>query len=394
MPWFVQKNGEKFCVHEGSSDNPGKKLKCYDSQEEADDYKKALYANAEDADMQARFQFTELSSEIIRRVIDGMAAGTFTSMNGKEVTFPPEDLATYAKNTEAAILSTMGESGEIAGLPIDDNNHNHAGGAGWIVGVSLDKARSIIQFTVNWTKVGKQLIGDNIRRYFSPSIDMANKVILGGSLTNWPATRLSNGKMILRPIELSQNLLRFQVQSKESNMTKKNEQDTQQETVDLENGNTLNPELKELLQTPEAVEELGRMAEQRAAEMVEADKRKRDVVEFASKLVGGTTERPFGLPVRADEVVAVLLSLPPKQAKAVQKLLDKALSAAVNFAESGYEAELGYNARPKLSEPFAGFARKWVKQGKSIQEFFAANPELGDIEDYNVAEFVKSEEVQ
>ena len=41
-------------------------------------------------------------------------------------------------------------------------------------------------------------------RFFSSTIDLGRMTILGGSLTNWPATRdVKSGRTLLRPIELS-----------------------------------------------------------------------------------------------------------------------------------------------------------------------------------------------
>ena len=46
-------------------------------------------------------------------------------------------------------------------------------------------------------------------RYFSPSVDMGSKSIIGGSLTNWPASK-KNGKNLMRPIELSTGVYSFE----------------------------------------------------------------------------------------------------------------------------------------------------------------------------------------
>ena len=127
------------------------------------------------------------------RKMDGLAAGTFISMWGDEVTFAAEELPDYIKNTQRVLNSTRDSSGQIVGLPIDQDAHDHAGGAGWIIGLELDEARGVIVFTVNWTEIGQDLIRKNIRRFFSPSVDILNKVILGGSLTNYPASRNAKG---------------------------------------------------------------------------------------------------------------------------------------------------------------------------------------------------------
>ena len=94
------------------------------------------------------------------------------------------------------------------GFPIDASDHNKGDAAGWIIGVEL--VGDVIRFVPKWTEIGLELIGKGIRRMFSATINLKDKVILGGTLTNWPATRDSKGKMLLRPIELSEGLYEFE----------------------------------------------------------------------------------------------------------------------------------------------------------------------------------------
>lgn len=356
-------------------------------------------------EMRSAFSFTELSVDTLAepaspKYIDGLAAGTFVSMTGEEVTFPADELQAYIENTQKIIDSTKTESGEIVGLPIDKDRHDHAGGAGWIVGLELDETRNVIRFLVNWTKDGIDLIKGNIRRFFSPSTDPNNKVILGGSLTNWPATRLETGQILLRPVELSQTI-------KEIDMPK-----TMEEMfADLKAGilaavgtkpaepqaeppaepGTTSPTLRELLNTPDAIEELGKRATEIAQDAIKAEKRKLHAVEFASKIVGGTQEKPFGLRVKPADLVALLLSLPEKQALAVEKILENSLTAAIDFAEHGFDSE-GFIQKPQLPATIKPYARQWVDAKKPLSEFFAQNPELGPIENYNLVEFVQVKE--
>jgi hypothetical protein len=148
-----------------------------------------------------------------------------------------------------------------------------------------------------------------------------------------------------------------------------------------------NPKLTELLNTPEAVQELGRLAEAKAQDFIRAETRKNQIVEFAATLVGGSKDSPYGLPVKADEVVAVLLSLPPAQAEAVQNLLAKTMKATINFMQSHSDAE--FNAHPHLPAAYHASLKMWLKAGKDVKSFFATNVELGAAEDYNLSEFVK-----
>lgn len=354
--------------------------------------------------MHSHFSFTELSGvqPSDPRYIDGLAAGAFVSMTGEEVTFEVEDLTAYIENTQKIIESTRTESGSIVGLPIDKDRHDHAGGAGWIVGLELDEARKIIRLLVNWTQEGVDLIKGNIRRFFSPSVDPAHKVILGGSLTNWPATRLETGQILLRPVELSQSM-------KEIDMPKTLEEmfadlkgviveavgrkpaDPPAEPPAHTEPETTSPSLRELLNTPDAVEELGKRAQEMAQDAIRAEKRKLHAVEFAARIAGGTREKPFGLRVKANEIVALLLSLPEKQAKAVEKILEASLVAAIDFAEHGFDSD-GFVQKPQLPAAIKTYARQWVEAGKPISEFFAQNPELGPAEQYNLVEFMKEKE--
>lgn len=407
MPYKIKSENGQHCVHKMNADGTmGDSMKCYTTEAEAMDYMKALYANeSKPMGMSiGEFLFTELSANTELKTIDGLAAGTFISMSGEEVTFTPEELQTYIDNTNAIIESTKTAKGEIVGLPIDMNGHDHKGGAGWIKGLTLDSARNIIQFMVEWTKDGTQVIGDNLRRFFSPSTDPNNKIILGGSLTNWPATRLSGtGQILLRPVELN----KFE---KEIDMPKTLEEmftdlkagileavgrgpaDTQAAPpiVPAELDGSNNATIRELLNTPEAVEALGIKAQQLAQASITAEKRKLHVVEFASRIAGGTQARPFGIAVRPNEIVALLLSLPEKQALAVEKILERSLDSAVDFAQHGFDSD-GFIQKPLLEGKVHDLAATWTKAGRSIQEFFAINQELGSPENYNLSEFVKKE---
>jgi hypothetical protein len=356
--------------------------------------------------MQSSFSFTELSADTLvepvgLKYIDGLAAGTFVSMSGEEVTFSADELQAYIENTQKIIESTRTESGEIVGLPIDKDRHDHAGGAGWIVGLELDSARSIVRFLVNWTQDGIDLIKGNIRRFFSPSTDPANKVILGGSLTNWPATRLETGQILLRPVELSQTMKEIDMPKTLEEMftdlkagileaVGKNKPAEHQADPPADD-TTPSPTLRELLNTPDAMEELGKRATEIAQDAIRTKKREMHAVEFAARMVRGTKEKPWGLAVKPNELVALLLSLPEKQALAVEKILEQSLNAAIDFAEHGFDSD-GFIQKPQLPAVIKPYARQWVEAGKPIGAFFAQNPELGPAENYNLVEFMKEKE--
>lgn len=152
--------------------------------------------------MKNKFLFVDLSANTARP-FDGMKAGKFTDMYGRGVEFASADMGAFLAGTKSAIEATKSETGVIVGLPVDMRNHEHGDAAGWIVGAEL--SGDVIRLSAKWTQVGLDLIGAGLQRFFSPSVDLANKAIIGGSLTNWPATR-SGGKTLLRPIELSEGV--------------------------------------------------------------------------------------------------------------------------------------------------------------------------------------------
>jgi hypothetical protein len=346
--------------------------------------------------------------------IDGLSAGKFTSMWGDVVEFKAESLATYAKNTKEVIKSTTTESGEVVGLPIDMDMHDHRGGAGWIKDVIVDAERKILSFMVEWTDEGADVIRRNVRRFFSPSVDLENESVLGGSLTNWPATRdKKTGRILLRPVELSSFMKEIDMPKTLEEIEKEQEAqaksiegimklatDTNTMLTELSKGlkpaegdipEGINPELLALVGNGAGLEELGAKAEEIANDAIRAQKRKGKLVEFAAKIAGGTKERPFGLKVRPADIVALLASLPEKQGNAVMKILEQSLDAAVDFAQHGFDGE-GFGNKPQLSDPYIKYAREFCSiEGNTIQEFFKANPEVGKFDDFNLAEFSPKE---
>ena len=147
---------------------------------------------------------TELQSDSLTegKAFDGFVAGDFIDAHGRRILVEEDELEEYAENTQAAIEETKTESGELVGLPIDVFDHEHENAAGWIIGAEL--VGEIIRFLPKWTEEGMELIEQGLRRFFSSSFDTEAKVIMGGSLTNWPATRDDEGKILLRPIELAE----------------------------------------------------------------------------------------------------------------------------------------------------------------------------------------------
>ncbi len=152
------------------------------------------------------FLFTELSKDnlIPGKPFDGFAPCNTRDMHGTPVVINPEELEVYLSNMQAAIEESRTESGEIVGLPIDagvTGDHDKGDAGGWIVGV--EREGNVLRFIPKWNELGMEVISKSIRRYFSPTIDLKNKKIVGGSMTNYSAINFGAGKVVLRPIELA-----------------------------------------------------------------------------------------------------------------------------------------------------------------------------------------------
>lgn len=372
-----------------------------------------------------QFIFNDLAAELeYTRQIDGLAAGTFTDMHGFEVTFANDDLPVYVTNTMRVINSTKDSSGNVVGLPIDQGNHDWEGGAGWIIGLEVDDKRNVIIFKVNWTEIGLNLISKNIRRFFSPSVDVVNKVILGGSLTNYPATRDQKGRILLSPVELSQSLkgvtmektiqeilaelgaaiqTALGIRKGDPKPADPNPSPAPQPAPaaalsaapvtgsalqEVLLSNVSNPALASLGQDPNLVAELESKVTEIVQARVSADLRMQHTTRFVAELVGGTKNKPYGFSVKSKDLIAWMLSLSDGQAKFAEKLLTQMADKAIDFAERGWEAGAGFSNLKTFPAELSGAMKAWLSvKGNTVNSFFKLNPEVGKAEDFNLAEF-------
>lgn len=149
--------------------------------------------------------------------------------------------------------------------------------------------------------------------------------------------------------------------------------------------------VRELMESPEAVIEMARRAEEIAANRTALFERQQHVIKLAADMVGGTSARPFGLAgIRSDEIVELLMGLPMPQSLAVERVICKLMdaSAQINFAELGVGG--GYARKPRVPAEFRSSIQTWVDSGKELSLWFSkVMPDLGKAEDYNLTEFVK-----
>jgi hypothetical protein len=371
--------------------------------------------------MKKDFLFVNLQALMDAKWIDGMAAGAFTDMWGYEFEIKPEDLAEYVLKTRMALQSTRDAAGNVIGFPIDAMNHNRGEAAGWITDVQ--QLGGVVQIMPRWTELGRQLVASDQMRYFSPTIDLSAKVIMGGSLTNWPATRTADHQLLLSPVELSVQLETLPemglgqriemildkaisgLAAKLPGVTKPDtgEPEPEQsnvEVVDMDFAN-LTQEQKDLFLSQARTEltsgtlpvEMQALVETRAAAIAEAqiatESRRVHIADLSASLTGGTDARPQGLPIPVDELAEFLTSLSPEAQAKAEGILSRIHEAGlIDFKEHGSSrVQTGIAVFPP---EMAAQLTIWQAAGQTIEDFFKVNAvELGAMADYNLTEFIK-----
>ena len=370
--------------------------------------------------MKKDFLFVDMEALLDAKAFDGMAAGQFTDMWGYDFEIKPEELNEYVLKTRMALQSTRDAEGNVVGFPIDCMNHNHGQAAGWITDVT--QLGGVIQILPRWNEAGRQLIASDTMRYFSPTIDTEAKVIMGGSLTNWPATRTRDHQIMLRPVELSTQLQSLPEMGfgerielllnravsgffakpgqtippvAESSRTESPTEVTMRfEDLPQEQRDLLLSQARTELASGTPPAELQALIEQRAGviatERVAHEQRQAHITDLCSRLSGGTEARPLGLPIPADELAGFLTSLTPEAQAKAEGLLSRIVETGlVDFKERG--SSRVQQGTAILPTEMAVQLRKWLEhKDNTIAEFFTVNAvELGAMSDYNLSEFIK-----
>lgn len=345
----------------------------------------------------------DLGQLVNGKQFDAMASGSFIDMRGRPVVITPANLQAYVENTNRVIESTKTESGEVVGLPIDMNLHDHKGGAGWITGASLDSDRNIVMFSVKWTDQGAQAIRDGLVRYFSPSLDPQALVVEGGSLINYPATKSKDGSFLLRPIELSSMLYVEEVDEKHFSIndvmqwifnlgsrstTSKGGAD---DNSNLEGVKDMPATIAELSKTPEGQAELAAYVNTKARELAQqqlaAEQKKLHLAQLASKWTGGTDKVQLGLPVNQDELVKFMTSLDEDQQKEAERILGGIWnSGLVDFKSRGHN---GHNQDEKKKLPDE-YAAMLDSGDMTLEDLTKPQLNLGEISQYDLSKWDKS----
>ena len=344
------------------------------------------------SEMAQGFYFVDLGLTPGQRFA-GFALGKFTDMHGRAVEFTQDTIARFRDNTLKAIAAAKGK--KMPGLPIDAKNHDKGEAAGWIVDAELGDVQDSTGNTIpaiflaaEWTSLGVRLLSDKILTNFSPTVDLTNQTIRGGSLTNWPASVDSSGVPLFNAVELS-NRADLADESQPAFLSGDGTMaiELTQEQLDELVSKRVEAALTEAVNT--TAKDDGNAAN-RLTELVEAkvNARWQEKIELmqresaAAELARDVTAK--GIPYQAEVLTAELMKLAPAQLEFWGNALKTIAANGLNdFAELGH----GKRVNDKVNDPFVTrLAQQWVADGNELEQLFAINPELGDMAQYDLSE--------
>lgn len=391
------------------------------------------YFRDENSEASSHILYVDLSDLIPGKPFDGLMAGNFVDMRGREVEIDAEDLPEYVANTRDLIRKNV-EGRGLDGLPIDAKLHDKGDAAGWIVDVLLED--DVLRIIPKWTDLGVEKIRKGIQRLFSATIDTANKVILGGTLTNWPAIKglraieLSSGTYILQEESLDDKDDRGGIQQEYAEPRReeiKNErilkmeitEEQFKERVDalvstrlneliaermgLEDGRQfeetdIDPlDLFDLSDQVENIEvalterqlelynQLEERAEKQALRKLQRIRHEQNVADLAHDLTAGTDEAPRAFRQDTETLEEMLLALPRDQ---YQKWADLLTATQKNglaeFEELGHAKKV--TGTKKLPDYYADQLRTGELKLSDLRNPLIAD-EVGDLAQYDLSEF-------
>ena len=344
-------------------------------------------------------------ADAVMQPVEFLRLGTFTDSRGQQVDITDDFLDT--------VVATFKARAAGQDVPIDID-HEHGQAAGWVKEVW--RAGDRLLASVDWNKVGEELVSGRVYRYLSASIDSAGKVLKSISLVNFPAVKglkpveLSEGgytmeedrrPLMTRIMTAVQGVLEGlkiggEVISAADNLvvpdsyidTSINLQEdsmTQQEESELRE--TVRQELLAEMKADQKTRADMR-AEVRAEAMVELREeidRHRELTQFAEKICGGDV----GLSAKPEILVELMTGMDDAQLKSFQEVLT---AKVVDFKELG-SSRAGSAGKAALDAPYKEQVAEWIAAGRDLTEWFTLNADVvGSADQYELSGFVSEEE--
>lgn len=354
--------------------------------------------------------------------IDVIRVGTFTDMNKRTVTITQTDLDAFVSNHAA---NTAGQD-----VPVDVD-HRRQEAAGWILRLFRDG--DVLRAVPRWNAHGARLVGDQMYRYISATINLAQKTIISVSLTNFPAVKN------LAPIALSE----FPAPEVEDPMqanfdelcllftTERTDPMTMNRNTQVANGDqgavatdqaatTTTADATTTTASPAAAAvvdvaaELAAVRQAMQAELASAMTQFRTELTNAAALseqqrlaiiqevVGGMREEQavadfaatvtgsgrYALPLRSDDLRQRLMNIPQPHRGLVMEILRTVhTSGTVDFSETG-TSQGSEKGQLHLDKQAASMLRLFMANGGTVAQFFELNADLlGEQSQYDLRAF-------
>lgn len=345
------------------------------------------------------FLFVEATTQ----AVEFLRLGTFRASNGRMVTITEGILETIVNNFNA---KTAGQD-----VPIDID-HARGRAAGWVREVWRDGARLLA--SVDWNQIGEDLIGGQVYRYLSATIDSTGEILKSISLVNFPAVKglqpvqLKEGGYTMDKTDTSlANRLLEAIRGVLGGLKMGGDPDSAENRLiipdhtltDLtEEGKVTDKEREDLREAvrqelltemkTEAKTRADLRTEVRAEVMIELREEldhQKELTQFAEKICGGDK----GLSMEPEALVGLMVNLEDAQLKVFQAALT---SKVVNFSELG-SSRGGQAGRIGLDAVYKGQIQEWLDAGRKLDEWFELNADVvGSAEQYDLTEFDKKEE--
>ena len=371
-------------------------------------------------DLQFEVETEQTDSDVfVGKWFEGFAVGDFIDTFGRPVEVKKADIPFFLDNTRKAIEATRAESsGEIEGLPVDAKDHERGNAAGWLVDVKMSLAGEKLLFKPKWTVIGFELLKAKLMKGFSPTLSVDDMTIMGGTLTNWPATR-EDSIPVLAPIELSETGLAKKIvdgllnklsktpenQEEISNegvpMAKKDKVKDEINLEDIDLDSLSDGQLTEL--TTRLIEKesggtngskpvsLAQLIETRATDLYKTNlalaQKEIKVANFVKDMTEGTDKDPNGIGVKPEDLSELLSGMDDDQLELAMKVIQTIkANGVVNFEEQGNDDKVeGKIELPKETQTAldAGTLK--------IKDLSLPSMGLGDMDQYNLSKWQKKE---
>jgi len=333
-----------------------------------------------------------------------LRTGTFQEMHGKLCRIEDADLAGYIANFEE------GKAGQD--LPVFKGHPNRPVGAdepamAWYKRLYT---RTINGVATLWadlalTPPGRKAIEEKTFRYFSPTINLQGRVLLGGGFTNTPAIKGQPAMAFSQHLTPAEDGPTFKARVtdvlKSLGLVASDPPPAQLSEVTIMSVELTEAQIEEMKATAKA-EAIAEFAEQQQetaefaatirkeareaalAEFTEQQVIRTEVAEFAATITGGDA----GLSTPVDEVIELLMGLTEEQRAGVQKILEQKV---VDFSEHGHQGS-GNGGLKELPVPAAAaLVRELARapdKAKAVDNFMLANlAQLGPASEYDLSAY-------